>query len=83
MRKLFGTDGMRGEAGVFPLDEKSHEKIHEVVSVHGNYLRRMQTSKKQIVSNLVVRDGGRVEASIVVASPIFEKNVFIVKLSFH
>lgn len=25
MRKLFGTDGMRGEAGVFPLDEKTIE----------------------------------------------------------
>jgi phosphoglucosamine mutase len=25
MKKLFGTDGMRGEAGVFPLDEKTIE----------------------------------------------------------
>ena len=25
MKKLFGTDGMRGEAGTFPLDEKTIE----------------------------------------------------------
>ncbi len=27
MKKLFGTDGMRGEAGVFPLDTKTIEAI--------------------------------------------------------
>jgi phosphoglucosamine mutase len=27
MKKLFGTDGMRGEAGVFPLDEKTIETV--------------------------------------------------------
>lgn len=27
MKKLFGTDGMRGEAGVFPLDEKTIEIV--------------------------------------------------------
>lgn len=27
MKKLFGTDGMRGEAGVFPLDQKTIEVV--------------------------------------------------------
>ena len=27
MKKLFGTDGMRGEAGIFPLDEKTVEIV--------------------------------------------------------
>ncbi|HVE55190.1 MAG TPA: phosphoglucosamine mutase [Pyrinomonadaceae bacterium] len=27
MKKLFGTDGMRGEAGIFPLDEKTIETV--------------------------------------------------------
>jgi phosphoglucosamine mutase len=27
MKKLFGTDGMRGEAGAFPLDEKTIEIV--------------------------------------------------------
>jgi phosphoglucosamine mutase len=38
MKKLFGTDGVRGEAGVFPLDEKT-------VSVIGNSLARQFTEK--------------------------------------
>jgi len=27
MKKLFGTDGMRGEAGIFPLDQKTIEIV--------------------------------------------------------
>jgi len=27
MKKLFGTDGMRGEAGVFPLDSATIETV--------------------------------------------------------
>ena len=38
MKKLFGTDGIRGEAGVFPLDEKTIEII-------GNSLARQMTEK--------------------------------------
>lgn len=38
MKKLFGTDGIRGEAGAFPLDEKTIETI-------GNSLARQFTEK--------------------------------------
>jgi len=38
MEKLFGTDGIRGEAGAFPLDEKTIEII-------GNSLARQLTEK--------------------------------------
>lgn len=38
MKKLFGTDGIRGEAGAFPLDEKTIEII-------GNSLARQFTEK--------------------------------------
>jgi phosphoglucosamine mutase len=38
MKKLFGTDGMRGEAGVFPLDEKTIETV-------GNSLARQFREK--------------------------------------
>ena len=38
MKKLFGTDGIRGEAGVFPLDEKTIEII-------GNSIARQFTEK--------------------------------------
>ena len=38
MKKLFGTDGIRGEAGTFPLDEKTIEII-------GNSLARQLTEK--------------------------------------
>jgi phosphoglucosamine mutase len=38
MKKLFGTDGIRGEAGAFPLDEKTVETI-------GNSLARQFTEK--------------------------------------
>ena len=38
MKKLFGTDGMRGEAGVFPLDEKTIEAV-------GNSLARQLREK--------------------------------------
>ncbi len=38
MRKLFGTDGIRGEAGAFPLDEKTIEII-------GNSLARQFTEQ--------------------------------------
>lgn len=33
MKKLFGTDGMRGEAGVFPLDEKTIETVGESLAI--------------------------------------------------
>ncbi len=32
MKNLFGTDGMRGEAGVFPLDEKTIETVGRSVA---------------------------------------------------
>ncbi len=38
MKKLFGTDGIRGAAGAFPLDEKTIEII-------GNSLARQLTEK--------------------------------------
>jgi phosphoglucosamine mutase len=38
MKKLFGTDGMRGEAGVFPLDEKTIKAV-------GNSLARQFREK--------------------------------------
>ena len=38
MKKLFGTDGIRGEAGAFPLDEKTIEII-------GNSLARQFTEQ--------------------------------------
>jgi phosphoglucosamine mutase len=34
MTKLFGTDGIRGEAGVFPLDEKTIETIGASLATH-------------------------------------------------
>ncbi|MCD9187907.1 MAG: phosphoglucosamine mutase [Pyrinomonadaceae bacterium] len=33
MKKLFGTDGMRGEAGVFPLDEKTIKTVGESLAI--------------------------------------------------
>jgi len=33
MKKLFGTDGMRGEAGVFPLDEKTIRTVGESLAI--------------------------------------------------
>lgn len=33
MKKLFGTDGMRGEAGVFPLDEKTIRIVGESLAI--------------------------------------------------
>jgi len=38
MKKLFGTDGIRGEAGTFPLDEKT-------IGIIGNSLARQFTEK--------------------------------------
>jgi phosphoglucosamine mutase len=38
MKKLFGTDGMRGEAGAFPLDEKT-------IAIVGRSLARQFTGK--------------------------------------
>ena len=34
MMKLFGTDGIRGEAGVFPLDAKTIETIGASLATH-------------------------------------------------
>jgi phosphoglucosamine mutase len=34
MKKLFGTDGIRGEAGVFPLDEKTVEIVGRSLARH-------------------------------------------------
>src|SRR5712691_4479116 len=55
MKKLFGTDGMRGEAGQFPLDAQSIRRAGSSLAVH---LREGVGRKPVIVSGRDTRESG-------------------------
>jgi phosphoglucosamine mutase len=55
MKKLFGTDGMRGEAGQFPLDAQSIRIAGSSLAVH---LRERVGRKPVIVSGRDTRESG-------------------------
>ncbi|MBA2495131.1 MAG: phosphoglucosamine mutase [Acidobacteria bacterium] len=55
MKKLFGTDGIRGEAGVFPLDEKTVEIIGSSVA---RQFREKLGRKPRFVTGRDTRESG-------------------------
>jgi len=55
MKKLFGTDGMRGEAGQFPLDAKTIRTVGSSLAYH---LRQHLTRKPLIVIGRDTRESG-------------------------
>lgn len=62
MKKLFGTDGMRGEAGVFPLDARTVEITGASLAAH---LQEKIGSKPVIVLGRDTRESGEwIERSI-------------------
>src|ERR687890_435702 len=67
MKRLFGTDGMRGEAGVFPLDAET------VKTVGRSLARRLGEGLGRAPRVVTGRDtreaGARVEAAGVITTP--------------
>ncbi len=55
MKKLFGTDGMRGEAGVFPLDAKTIEIVGN--SLAGQFQEKLGR-KPRFVTGRDTRESG-------------------------
>ncbi|MBK9155955.1 MAG: phosphoglucosamine mutase [Chloracidobacterium sp.] len=59
MEKLFGTDGIRGEAGVFPLDEKTVEMVG--ASVAGRFKERAGRPPKIVIGRDTRESGPWIE----------------------
>jgi len=60
-RKLFGTDGVRGEAGRFPLDAETLRTVGKSLTVH---LRQRVGRARVIVVGRDTRESGGVVRTI-------------------
>lgn len=66
MKKLFGTDGLRGAAGRFPLDEKSAHAVGVALVAH---LRETQSSTPHLIIGRDTRESGAwLEASVCIGA---------------
>src|SRR5687767_13516831 len=61
MKKLFGTDGIRGPAGTFPLDEPSVRKIGR--SLAAQYRTRLGREPRFVTGRDTRESGGWIEAA--------------------
>lgn len=61
MKKLFGTDGMRGEAGVFPLDKKTITTIGQ--SLAKQFREKLGRNARFIIGKDTRESGGWIEKS--------------------
>ncbi len=61
MKKLFGTDGMRGEAGVFPLDAKTIEIVGN--SLAGQFREKLGRKPRFVIGRDTRESGAWIETA--------------------
>jgi phosphoglucosamine mutase len=71
MEKLFGTDGIRGEAGKFPLDEKTVEAIGK--SLARQFLEKLGRTPRFVTGRDTRESGAQIELAFHKGATVTEK----------
>src|SRR5689334_23054638 len=61
-KKLFGTDGIRGKAGEYPLDERTVERIG--VSLVENLTAELNRSPRLLIGRDTRQSGPQIQAAL-------------------